>query len=318
MFILKSCMYLPILKNPESPAGTFPALIIPIQLKNEIFKPEAFARYSYITDRSFDARSLISYILCNLHLFNMNNINNNNKKNVNTFDINRKVTYILMFQVHKRLHSGVKPYKCEDCGRHFRQWGDLKYHSMSIHSEQRQFQCEYCGKDFARKYSLIVHRRIHTGEKNYRCEYCNKTFRASSYLQNHRRIHTGEKPHPCTVCGKPFRVRSDMKRHMHTHTRGKPDRPAANKIAVGKNLNDDSDDKGCHARTIQDLVQELKLEVEPNGVVEIVPPEDNPESILPHGGQNLEYTVTTNNDVSNDRDPLEAGDRTSDTLYVFF
>lgn len=219
-----------------------------------------------------------------------------------------------MFQVHKRLHSGDKPYKCDDCGRHFRQWGDLKYHSTSIHSEQKQFQCEYCGKDFARKYSLIVHRRIHTGEKNYRCEYCNKTFRASSYLQNHRRIHTGEKPHPCTVCGKPFRVRSDMKRHMNTHSRGRLDRPV-NRNAVNKT---DEGNKGSQGRIIQggSIVDDLKLEVEANGVGEIVPPEDNPESILPHeGGQSLEYPVSSRSaDHAADRDPLEADVRTTDTL----
>lgn len=94
-------------------------------------------------------------------------------------------------KVHKRLHSGDKPYECNHCGRHFRQWGDLRYHIQSRHTTEKNHQCEFCGKDFARRYSLVIHRRIHTGEKNYKCEFCDKEFRASSYLQVHRKIHTG-------------------------------------------------------------------------------------------------------------------------------
>lgn len=71
------------------------------------------------------------------------------------------------------------------------------------------------------------------------------------------------------------------------------------------------------AKTIQDIVRDLKLEVDAtSGVVEIVDPNDNPESILPHtSGQNLDYNVTSTEDTgAADRDPLEAVVRTNDNM----
>lgn len=135
--------------------------------------------------------------------------------------------------VHMRLHTGDKPYTCVECGRAFRQWGDLRYHIASLHSDEKNHQCEFCGKDFARRYSLVIHRRIHTGERNYKCEFCDKSFRASTYLQDHRRIHTGEKPHACEYCNKKFRVRGDLKRHWNIHMRSDGTRTRVNPANVG-------------------------------------------------------------------------------------
>ncbi|XP_053693659.1 uncharacterized protein LOC128741703 [Sabethes cyaneus] len=160
-------------------------------------------------DKVFNSKTAVRY----------HELQHKNERPYNCLQCSKNFFTSSALKVHERLHSGEKPYKCEECGRAFRQWGDMKYHQSSIHSNEKTHQCEFCGKKFARRYSLVLHRKIHLNEKNYVCDICNKAFRASSYLQSHRMIHTGEKPYSCGICSKKFRCGGDMKRHLKTHDR---------------------------------------------------------------------------------------------------
>ena len=70
---------------------------------------------------------------------------------------------------------------------------------MKIHSGEKPYQCNQCEKPFAHVWDLVKHKRVHTGEKLYQCRQSNETFSNGSYIKVHMMNHTGEKLYKCSI-----------------------------------------------------------------------------------------------------------------------
>lgn len=138
-----------------------------------------------------------------------------------------------LFYDHMPLHSQIRSFKCEKCGKMFSRRAALQSH-MSVHSEslteKMNYVCNYCSATFTERQALISHENdcnVHgcpakkarqNDERRFMCIYCGQHFKHNNSLRDHIPTHTNIWPFKCDLCGKTFLRKYNLKVHQSVHS----------------------------------------------------------------------------------------------------
>lgn len=186
-----------------------------------------------------------------INLNNENNKNENqistNNKSQNEIDINKSLnenkSKIICKTCSKcfaskttwkthfiRMHTDNYEFSCEECGKQFKIWGDLRYHMRLKHKKEDETSQDSLS---TRKKKRVRYKRIDPLSTNNEifCKNCNKKFNSfdefNIHIDNiHMKILESQKNNDyqlkCNECGDEFKKKRSLIRHLQTHNMIKP------------------------------------------------------------------------------------------------
>lgn len=122
----------------------------------------------------------------------------------------------IIYQENQMIPANL--HKCIECDKVFNKSCYLTQHNRSFHNGLKPFKCQRCGKKFASVVELDVHFAKHNGDKPFKCELCPKQFHHKTDLRRHMCTHNG-KPFSCEICAKGFIRNDHMLKHTEIHRR---------------------------------------------------------------------------------------------------
>ena len=122
---------------------------------------------------------------------------------------------------HKLSHN--RPYACRFCKKGFVQLLSCKLHERSQHKQAEQNVpdltgdvCPVCNKRYKNNKAMLVHFTVHSLDDKFECPHCDKKFKLEKHLQSHLVVHA-ERSLPCPKCDKMFKHEKNLKIHMNSH-----------------------------------------------------------------------------------------------------